>query len=276
MDDRDIEFFKTFTLVLVALAVIGAVAMWVANQVVGGATNSPLLSDEAIAERVAPVGKIRKSGDPEPVMQVAEAKADAAPKSAKEIVDSVCAGCHASGVLDAPKLGDKAAWEPRVAAGVETLYGHAINGLNNMPARGGAADLSDEQIKAAVGIMLQDAGFSVGSPAAAPAEEPQAATPAAEEAAPATEAAPAEQAVAASSADGEAIYKQYCSACHMAGIAGAPKKGDNAAWEGRKAQGMDTLLHNALNGIRAMPPRGTCMSCGEAELKAAIGYMAGS
>lgn len=61
--------------------------------------------------------------------------------------------CHATGVANAPKLGDKAAWAPRIAAGEETLVKHSISGIRAMPPRGGNASLTDDQIRAAVAYM---------------------------------------------------------------------------------------------------------------------------
>ena len=78
---------------------------------------------------------------------------------------------------------------------------------------------------------------------------------------------------AAAADDGQQIYQTTCQACHATGVAGAPKLGDKEAWAPRIAQGMDTLLANATSGIRAMPPKGTCTACTEAELKSAIEYM---
>jgi cytochrome c5 len=72
---------------------------------------------------------------------------------------------------------------------------------------------------------------------------------------------------------GTDIYTAACSACHSSGAAGAPKIGDTAAWNPRIAKGMDTLLTNSINGINAMPARGLCMDCTDAEIKAAIEYM---
>ena len=74
-------------------------------------------------------------------------------------------------------------------------------------------------------------------------------------------------------ADGKAIYEQSCKVCHAAGVAGAPKLGDKDAWAPRIAQGDATLLEHATKGLNAMPPMGTCMSCSEDDLKAAIAYM---
>ena len=77
------------------------------------------------------------------------------------------------------------------------------------------------------------------------------------------------------SADGQKIYQKSCQACHAAGIAGAPKLGDKAAWAPRIAKGNDALLLSVTNGLKAMPPKGTCMSCSEDELRAAVEYMVG-
>jgi cytochrome c5 len=84
--------------------------------------------------------------------------------------------------------------------------------------------------------------------------------------------APAE-AAPATPKTGEQIYQTYCIACHGTGAAGAPKFGNAAAWKPRIAKGMDALLNSAIHGLNAMPPRGTCMSCTDAELKGAIQYM---
>ena len=65
--------------------------------------------------------------------------------------------CHASGAAGAPKTGDKAAWAPRIATGIPALIKSATNGKNAMPAKGGAADLSDGEIKAAVEYIVGQA-----------------------------------------------------------------------------------------------------------------------
>jgi len=76
-----------------------------------------------------------------------------------------------------------------------------------------------------------------------------------------------------SSVDGQKIYQASCKACHVAGVAGAPKLGDKEAWAPRIAKGNDALLLSVKNGLNAMPPKGTCMSCSEDELRAAMEYM---
>ncbi|GAA0793936.1 c-type cytochrome [Marinobacterium sediminicola] len=72
---------------------------------------------------------------------------------------------------------------------------------------------------------------------------------------------------------GEEVYNTKCSVCHVAGIAGAPKFGDAAAWAPRAEKGIDALLATAITGIKAMPPKGTCADCSDSELKSAIQYM---
>ena len=78
----------------------------------------------------------------------------------------------------------------------------------------------------------------------------------------------------AAARSGEEVYNTACTACHGAGILGAPKKGDVAAWNDRLAKGMDKTLALAISGINAMPPKGNCANCSDDELKAAIEYMA--
>lgn len=69
------------------------------------------------------------------------------------------------------------------------------------------------------------------------------------------------------------IYNTYCTACHAAGVAGAPKLGDVAAWDERMSKGIETVYSNAINGINAMPPKGTCSDCSDDEIKAVVDYM---
>ena len=138
-------------------------------------------------------------------------------------------------------------------------------------------------------LMLLGAGCSEKETTATQ-EAPPAQAPAAQIAepeippageAPEPTAAPDEQQAAAeppadtptSSPDGQKIYPSSCQACHVAGVAGAPKLGDKEAWAPRIAKGNDALLSSVINGLNAMPPKGTCMSCSEDELRAAIEYM---
>ncbi|CAA6814897.1 MAG: Unknown protein, partial [uncultured Thiotrichaceae bacterium] len=65
-----------------------------------------------------------------------------------------CFSCHDNGIANAPKLGDKAAWEPRLAAGIEAVYANSINGKGAMPAKGANSALTDDEIKATVDWMI--------------------------------------------------------------------------------------------------------------------------
>lgn len=93
-------------------------------------------------------------------------------------------------------------------------------------------------------------------------------------AAPTTEKATAGAAEPAQAAmTGEAIYNKHCIVCHASGIAGAPKIGDSTAWGPRMKKGLDGLVQQATKGLNAMPPKGTCVTCTDAQLKQAIQYM---
>ncbi|OZA30967.1 MAG: cytochrome c5 family protein [Hydrogenophilales bacterium 17-61-9] len=80
------------------------------------------------------------------------------PAQGKSVFNKTCAMCHAVGAAGAPKPGDLADWGPRIAQGVDVLYKHAIEGYTGakgvMPARGGAAALADDEVKAAVDYMV--------------------------------------------------------------------------------------------------------------------------
>ena len=78
------------------------------------------------------------------------------PRDGKAVYSAVCQTCHATGLLGSPKLGDAGAWGPRIAKGKDTLYTHAINGFNAMPAKGGA-DIPDEEVQNAVDYMVGEA-----------------------------------------------------------------------------------------------------------------------
>lgn len=129
--------------------------------------DNPAYSDAAVAARLKPEGTFRLAGDtPEPGTQPTSTPATGAatsavpaadvsgPDKAKAIYTASCAACHVSGAAGAPKLGDMAAWAPRIKAGNKSLYNSAIKGKNAMPPKGGNASLSDEDVKAAVDYML--------------------------------------------------------------------------------------------------------------------------
>lgn len=118
------------------------------------------LQRERVEERLQPVGAVRLSGEPMPATLQAQAPAEAAPRSPEQIVQSVCAACHGTGVLGAPKIGDTAAWQERMQQGLDTVVSYAINGIRAMPPRGGDPSLTDEQVRETVIYMLEQSGVS--------------------------------------------------------------------------------------------------------------------
>lgn len=78
---------------------------------------------------------------------------------------------------------------------------------------------------------------------------------------------------ATSARSGAEVYQAHCSACHAPGLAGAPRTGDQAAWQPRIAQGEAILAQHALQGLKAMPPRGACGQCSDDEIKSAVAHL---
>jgi len=110
----------------------------------------------------------------------------------------------------------------------------------------------------------------------APAPTPAPAAPAPEAMAPTTMPA-APKVSGGNPGKGETVYNQICMACHAAGVAGAPKLGDKAAWGPRIAQGMDKLYTNSIKGFQGktsvMPPKGGNTALSDADVKAAVDFM---
>jgi len=208
--------------------------------------DSPAMAYDAMAKRLKPVGDLA----------FADAAGSAAqgPRSGEQVYKTVCTACHASGAAGAPKFGDKDDWAKRLKEGQKKLVETAIKGVRAMPPRGGGADLSDLELERAVVYIANSAGAKFKEPAAP---------------------APAKAAAAAGKPDGKAIYDSTCVACHAAGVAGAPKAGDKAAWAPRLKAGMETLYASALKGKGAMPIKGGNMALVDADIKAAVDYLAG-
>ncbi len=124
------------------------------------AAGSDGLSAEATARRIAPVGKV----------EVKDASNPASLKTGEQVYAAQCSGCHAAGMLGAPKFGDAEAWGPRLAQGYEALLNSALKGKNSMSAQGGG-DFSDLEVGRAVVYMANKGGAQFAEPqAAAPAE----------------------------------------------------------------------------------------------------------
>ena len=109
-----------------------------------------------LVQRIQPYGKVCFDGDDtcDITLTASGASADGEPRDGKAVYDSICQTCHTSGLLGSPKLGDAGAWGARIGKGKSTLYDHAINGFNAMPAKGGA-DIPDEEVQNAVDYMIE-------------------------------------------------------------------------------------------------------------------------
>ena len=142
---------------LIPIFLIVLLATYVAGFNKPGA-GTDLLAEEAVARRIQPVGtvEIKDLADP------------AAMKTGEQVFNAQCAACHTTGAAGAPKLGDTAAWAPRVSTGYEALLNSALHGKGNMGAQGGG-DFTDFEIGRAVVYMANKGGGNLKEPAMAPA-----------------------------------------------------------------------------------------------------------
>ena len=182
---NDAAFLRMFLLVLGALVVFTVLIMIAASTITGSveeARGDDPRVRAAVAERIRPVGSVNVVAPAGAAPVAATAPAAAAPAKdaplaapvekpmaaaetpasttgARATVDlakgesvygMACLACHTTGAAGAPKLGDKAAWAPRIAQGMEVLHASAINGKGAMPPKGGRVDLSDADIQSAV------------------------------------------------------------------------------------------------------------------------------
>ena len=117
-----------------------------------------LIMAKPVEEVAAPVATVAANIKPEAEVVVAPVAVAGAERTGAEIVQAACAACHVSGMLNAPMIGNKEQWAPRIALGYATLTKHAIEGIRSMPARGGNADLTDDEVASAVAEMANGAG----------------------------------------------------------------------------------------------------------------------
>ncbi|PKO25151.1 MAG: cytochrome c5 family protein [Betaproteobacteria bacterium HGW-Betaproteobacteria-8] len=284
MSDQHHDFPKT-TVPQVLLATIGGllapllVIILIVKLVMGIDAShipdaEPAAGSAGVEERISPVAEV----------DVVAVDAVKVTLSGDVVYQQNCLACHGSGAMGAPKFGDKAAWAPRIAQGYELLVKHATEGIRMMPARGGNANLSDAEVANAVAYMANEAGAKFTAPGsdapaaaeeAAPAEAVVEEAPAAKaESKPTEAAAVAAAPVASIGKSGEQTYQAVCAMCHGSGLMNAPKLGDKNAWSARIAQGKDTLVQHAVQGIRMMPAKGGNPSLSNDEVAQAVVYMA--
>ena len=150
----DKNFYTTFFYIMGGLAVLCVVLIIIAGNLTSEVAEYK--PDDVVLHNIMPVGSVRvaSESEPEPAPAAAVAAATAEPRSGESIYNSYCMACHTTGAAGAPKLGDAAAWAPRIAAGMETLMKNAINGLNAMPPKGLCMDCSDAEFTAVVEYIL--------------------------------------------------------------------------------------------------------------------------
>ena len=205
------------------------------------------LTAEAVSARLQPVARL----------EIGSGGAAGA-RSAADIVKNTCSACHQTGAANAPKLGDNAAWAPRIKQGLNVLVQSVVKGKGAMPPKAGDASLTETEIHNAVVLMTNQAGAKFKEkPAAAPAQQQ----------------ASSQTSKPAAAADGKAVYDKVCFACHAQSVANSPKLGDKAAWAPRIQQGMDTLVQSVIKGKGAMPPKAGNPSLSDAEIRAAVEFM---
>lgn len=157
MSEHDKALVKSFAGVLSVLVVVAIGFYFVADMVTSekdDAGPNPRM-EARILENIKPVGEVNVGDVPAAAAPVAAA----GPRSGKDVYNGSCMGCHSTGVAGAPKVGDKAAWSPRVAKGVDGLLTTATNGLNAMPPKGTCAACSEEELKGAIEYMLKETGL---------------------------------------------------------------------------------------------------------------------
>jgi cytochrome c5 len=161
---QDQHFSNTFSVVIGILVVVTLCLIALARSIGNPFEDARIAADAAmnqqVANRTAPVGQVAVAGNDNSAMAIksddgAAPVALALPKNGEETYKTVCSACHANGVAGAPKVGDKAAWGPRIAQGKATLYSHALNGYKAMPAKGARADLPDDLVKETVDYIVK-------------------------------------------------------------------------------------------------------------------------
>jgi cytochrome c5 len=160
-ESSDTHFFNSFSVVLGILILFAIVLFGVARVVGKDTQGENVLSDPLLAKQVrqntAPFAHVAIAGQDNSALAALSApKAGAAadvPTTGEQAFTQVCSACHGAGINGAPKVGDHAAWGPRVEQGKEVLYTHAIAGIRGMPPRGGST-WPDATIRMAVDYMV--------------------------------------------------------------------------------------------------------------------------
>jgi cytochrome c5 len=162
MSKQDSHFFNNFSLILGILFAV-TLGLFAFARHVGAENQDKQVTNDpryvaSVEERLQPAARVAVAGQDNSALKIESAgpatAAPALPQDGTAAYETACQACHGAGIAGAPKVGDKAAWGPRIAQGKETLYNHALHGLSGksgvMPAKGGRADWPDDLIKQAV------------------------------------------------------------------------------------------------------------------------------
>jgi cytochrome c5 len=161
-------FYRQFGLILMALTLFTLIVFFAARAIGAYSFEKMQSSPSAVLDRIKPFGQVRVgqsdqvvAAAPAPAPSAAEPAAAAA-QSGEAVYSSACIACHSTGVAGAPKVGDKAAWEPRLSQGMDVLMSSALKGKGAMPPKGGNTSLSDDDVKSAIDYMLEKSGLTPG------------------------------------------------------------------------------------------------------------------
>jgi cytochrome c5 len=158
-ESSDTHFFNSFSVVLGILIVFAIILFGVARSIGADTQGQAVLLEplhlKDVRDNIAPFAHVAIAGKDNSALAVVTAPAAAAdlPTTGEQAFNKVCYACHATGVNGAPKMGDHAAWGPRIAQGKETLYKDAISGKGSMPPKGGTT-WPDATIRMTVDYMV--------------------------------------------------------------------------------------------------------------------------
>jgi cytochrome c5 len=160
-ETSDTHFFNSFSLVLGILIVFAIILFAVARGMGRDYQSAEVLDDPLVIKNlqknIAPFAQEAVAGQDNSALNALSAPKPTAaadvPATGEEAFTKVCSACHGTGINGAPKVGDHAAWGPRIAQGKDALYAHAIAGKGNMPARGGTT-WPDATVRMAVDYMV--------------------------------------------------------------------------------------------------------------------------
>ncbi len=161
-ESSDTHFFNSFSLVLGVLIAFAIVLFAVARSIGADTQGAYVLLDplrlQDMQKNIQPFAQVAIAGHDNSALAALTSPANAAPAAAvpttgEQAFTQVCSACHTTGVNGAPKIGDHAAWGPRIAQGKDTLYKTAISGKGNMPPKGGTT-WPDATIRMTVDYMV--------------------------------------------------------------------------------------------------------------------------